>query len=147
MSRSQQYTEVLAVFLPSKITIEGAEHSHQRRYRQHCYKYNKLAFRSHQAASWTGGSSHIHKGLDSEQGGICGASDGQAEALALLIQEHHIGCEAGGLAASKAHGDWQLLLGNAYQAALWEVKGKGQVLLIWRWPNLSVHPEIILSCV
>ena len=93
-----------------------------------------------QATSSTSSSTHIHEGLDCEQGGVCGACDGQAEALALLIQEHHIGREASGLAASKAHGDWQPLLGNAYQAALWEVKGKGQVLLIWRRPNLSVIP-------
>lgn len=85
------------------------------------------------------GSTYIHEGFGSEQGGISGASDRQAEPLALLIKEHHIGSEAGGAAACEAHNDWQLLLGNAYQAALWEVKAQRQMLLIrWR-PNLHAN--------
>ena len=85
--------------------------------------------------------SHIQEGLDSEQRGVSGAGDGQAEPLAILIKEHHIGCEAGGLGASEGNNDWQLLLGNANQAAIWEVKGKGQMLLIWRGPYLWIHQQ------
>ena len=89
---------------------------------------------------------YIHEGLGGEQGGVSGASDRQAEPLALLIKEHHIGSEASGVAACEAHVDWQLLLGNAYQAALWEVKGQRQMLLIrWR-PDLCAQTSFMTIC-
>lgn len=82
---------------------------------------------------------HIQEGFDGEQGGVSGACDRQAEPLAILIKEHHIGCEAGGSAAGESDIDWQLLLGNAHKAAFWKVKGQGQMLLIRRGPYLCIH--------
>lgn len=56
---------------------------------------------------------HLNEGLDGEQGVVSSASDWQAEAFALFIQEDHIGCEANGLGVGEAYNDRQLLLCNS----------------------------------
>lgn len=86
---------------------------------------------------------YLQEGLHSENRRVSGTGDGQAEPLAILIQEHHIGREAGGAVAREGDCDWQLLLGNAYQVALWEVESEGQMLLIGGRPYLCIHQHSV----